>query len=352
MATIEAEKYPSEAGEITYIRVTNSRGRSVLLSSLGAGIVGVQVPDKSGKIENICLAYADAKDYLHDAPTMGKTAGRYANRICEGKLRIDGQDYQLAVNCGPHHLHGGPEGFQNKIWDVELLSNGVRFSYLSPDGDENYPAELKVAVEYRWSDDNELSISFEAVADAPTVVNLTNHAYWNLDGADSGNALHHEVKMKASRWLPTDSTLAPTGEYAEVKDTPMDFTEFKAVGQELEEDFPALKYGKGYDNCWVLDGGRADGKEEMIRDAVVMRSPESGRELHIDTDQPGVQLYSGNWLAGSPLNRSGRSYQDYEGIAIEAQGFPDAPNHPEFPSQSVDPANPYRRTIIYRFLPL
>ena len=356
---ISVVKYPCKVGEISWIKVTNNTGSSVTLSSLGAGIVSVEVPDREGKLENVCLGYADAADYLEDGPCMGKTAGRYANRIAHGKLSINGKDYQLAINCGPHHLHGGPKGFQNKIWDVELLTNGVRFSLFSPDGDENYPANLNVAVEYRWSDDNELSISLEADADAPTVVNLTNHAYWNLNGADAGCALDHILEMKAEKWLVTDSTLAPTGELAEVYDTPMDFTEPKPIGKDIQADFPALKYGKGYDNCWVIDKDveadplTAEDKnwinKAMVEDAVVLASPQSGRSLHIDTDQPGVQVYSGNWLKGSAPNRSGKGYEDYDGIAIEAQGYPDAPNHPAFPSQTVDPTHPYRRTIVYRF---
>lgn len=356
---VQSHKYPADFGEITLVRLVNDHGASVTLSSLGAGIVAVEVPDRDGNIANVCLSYENPADYMKDGPCMGKTPGRYANRIAKGHLEIDGKTYQLAVNNGPNHLHGGPTGFQNQIWDVELLSNGVRFSLKSPDGDENYPGNLLAITEYRWSDDNELSILFEVTSDAPTVANLTNHTYWNLDGADSGNALDQILRIKASCWLPTDESLVPTGEMAPVAGTPMDFTEAKPVGRDIKEDFPALKYGKGYDNCWVLDrtidtevesdGARVMREEAMVRDAVVLTAAKSGRSLHVDTDQPGVQVYSGNWLAGSPKNVSGRSYEDYEGIAIEAQGLPDAPNKPQFPSQRVDPEHPMRRTIIYRF---
>ena len=341
------------------MKIKNAGGASVVLSSLGAGIVAVNVPDKDGKIENVCLSYKDPADYMADGPCLGKTPGRYANRIAKGHLEVGGKTYQLAVNNGPNHLHGGPKGFQNRIWNVELLSNGVIFTLRSADGDENYPGNLDAAVEYRWSDDNELSISLRAVTDEPTVVNLTNHAYWNLDGADSGCALDQTLKIRAMKWLPTDDTLIPTGEYADVEGTPMDFLEAKPVGRDIKADFPALKYGKGYDNCWVLDRDvthetESDGTNVTIRhamttDAVVLASARSGRELHVDTDQPGVQVYSGNWLAGSPKNVSGRSYDDYDGIAIEAQGLPDAPNNPDFPSQAVTPAAPYSRHIVYRF---
>lgn len=356
---VQSHMYPAEFGEITLVKITNSHGASVTLSSLGAGIVAVEVPDRDGRLENVCLSYKNPSDYMADGPCMGKIPGRYANRIAKGHLEIDGKDYQLAINNGPNHLHGGPTGFQNRLWDVELLTNGVRFTLHSADGEEHYPGNLTAAVEYRWSDDNELSILLEASTDAPTVANLTNHAYWNLDGADSGNALCQTLKIKASRWLPTDDTLVPTGEMAPVAGTPMDFTEAKPVGRDIKEDFPALKYGKGYDNCWVLDretettvesdGARVTREKTMVRDAVVLTAEKSGRSLHVDTDQPGVQVYSGNWLAGSPKNVSGRSYEDYDGIAIEAQGLPDAPNKPEFPSQRVNPGHPMIRTIVYRF---
>lgn len=356
---VQSHKYPADFGEITLVRITNKQGAAVTLSSLGAGIISVEVPDREGRIENVCLSYENPADYMADGPCMGKIPGRYANRIAGGNLEIDGKKYQLAVNNGPNHLHGGPTGFQNHLWDTELLSNGVRFTLHSADGDENYPGNLVAVAEYRWSDDNELSIMLEATADAPTIANLTNHAYWNLDGADSGNALKQTLRLKASRWLPTDESLVPTGEMAPVAGTPMDFMEAKAVGRDIKEDFPALKYGKGYDNCWVLDrevesetepdGARVTREKAMVKDAVVLTAEKSGRTLHVDTDQPGVQVYSGNWLAGSPKNVSGRSYEDYDGIAIEAQGLPDAPNKPGFPSQRVNPGEPMMRTIIYRF---
>lgn len=343
---IESRKVASPHGDITLFTLTNASGASVTLSTLGAGIVDVTVPDREGKLENVALAYADPADYMADRPCLGKVPGRYANRIARGYLNIDGAICRLPVNNGPNHLHGGPNGFQNQIWQAEEVEDGVRFTLTSPSGHENYPGEVKAAATYRWDDDNRLSLSLEAETDAPTVVNLTNHAYWNLDGADAGSALDHLLQIKANRWLPTDDTLIPTGELGFVADTPMDFAEAKPVGRDIKADFPALKYGKGYDNCWVIDEWMPG---LLIEDAVVLSSPRSGRVLHVDTDQPGVQIYSGNWLSGSPLNRSGRSYEDYDGIAIEAQGFPDAPNRPEFPCQCVRPRHPYRRTIRYRF---
>lgn len=350
---IDKRVIPSPHGEIALYRLENASGAWVELSSLGAGILGVGVPDKEGNIENVALGYANPSDYMDDGPCLGKCPGRYANRIAGGNLTVGGKKYQLAVNNGPNHLHGGPTGFQNHIWESREIDNGVEFSYRSADGEENYPGELYVKVIYTWNDSNELTLLFEAEAKADTVVNLTNHAYWNLGGADSGTAVRHELRLKAGRWLPTDPTLVPDGTLEDVAGTPMDFRNFAVIGDRLnsdgvygEKDFPALRYGKGYDNCWAIDG-REPGK--MIEESVILRDPSSGRTLTVDSDQPGVQVYTGNWLAGSPLNRSGRSYNDYDGVAIEMQGFPDAPNKPGFPTQTVRAGETYRRTIRYRF---
>ena len=328
------------------IKLTTKSGAYVTLSPLGAGITSIVVPDREGNLQNIALAYADPQAYLNDGPCLGKIPGRYANRIGHGKLSVDGKDYQLAVNCGPHHLHGGPTGFQNRVWDTEEFPGGVRFTYRSADGEENYPGNVTVVAEYRWSDDNVLSLEMTATTDAPTVINLTNHLYVNLDGADSGNALGQLLTLKASRWLVTDPDLCPTGELAPVEGTPMDFTEEKQVGRDIKADFPALIYGKGYDNCYAVDGWEPG---TLVEDVAVLRSERSGRVMAISSTQPALQLYTGNWLAGSPLNHSGRSYEDYDGVAIELQGMPDAPNHPEFPSQLLLPGTPYRQSIRFAF---
>lgn len=342
---ISERKYGSPKGEITWIELENEGGASVVLSTLGAGIVEVRVPDKNGKIENVALSYAQGADYLYDGACLGKCPGRYANRIAKGQLKIDGKSYQLAVNNGPNALHGGPDGFQNRIWDYEIIGNGVIFRYHASDGEENYPANLDVEAKYVWNESNELSLEFKAKTDAPTVVNLTNHAYWNLSGADAGSILDHEMQIDAEIWLPTDSTQIPTGELASVADTPMDFRNFKKIGKDINADFEALKIGKGYDHCWAVAGWN----ESEVKDVVKLRSLESGRTLTVSSDQPGVQVYTGNWLSGSPKNRSGRSYEDYEGVAIEMQGFPDAPNKPRFPSQLLLPEETYTRKIIFKF---
>lgn len=344
--TILTSTINSSLGEISIFRITNSRGAWVELSSLGAGVLGVGVPDANGVIENVALCYANPADYIGDGPNMGKCPGRFANRIANGHLVVEGKEYQLNLNLPPHHLHGGANGFQNHIWDAEILDDGIRFSLVSPDGDENYPGTLSLSITYRWTEDCRLSLDFKATTDAPTVVNLTNHTYWNLSGADSGSALGHEMRMKASRYLETDDTLVPTGRLLPTEATPMDFSEFKTLGRDIKADFHPLKVGKGYDHCWAIDGwvpGR------MSHEAVVIRDPKSRRTLTIDSDQPGVQIYTGNWLDGCPLNKSGRSYSDYDGVAVEMQGFPDAPNRPEFPSQLLRPGETYERKITYSF---
>ncbi len=344
--TISKRTAPSDLGEITLFTITNDKGASVELSTLGAGIVAVNVPDKEGKIENVALAYANPADYIADGPCLGKVPGRYANRIAKGDLVVDGVKHQLAINNGPNALHGGPTGFMNRIWEAEEIENGVRFTYRSADGEENYPGNLTAVAEYSWNDDNELALLFKATTDKATVINLTNHAYFNLDGADSGTVLNHSMVMKASKWLPTDDTLIPTGEIADVKGTPMDFLEEKTIGRDIKADFPALKYGKGYDNCWVNDGWEPG---RLLEDIVVLKAPVSGRVLKVSSSQPAVQVYTGNWLAGSPLNKSGRSYEDYEGVAIEMQGMPDAPHHANFPTQELRPGEEYIREIRFGF---
>lgn len=342
----EITKHHSPQGEITYIRLTNDDGAYVVLSSLGAGIVELAVPDRNGRVENVALTYQNPEDYMSDGPCMGKIPGRYANRIAKGQFSIDNNHYQLAINNGPNALHGGPTGFQNRIWDVHTIPGGVRFTYTSADGEEGYPGELTVKAEYVWNDLNILDLYITARTTAPTVVNLTNHTYWNLSGATSGSILHHTLRMKASRWLPTDETLVPTGEMAAVKGTPMDFTQKKEIGKDIKADFPALKYGKGYDNCWLIDNWR---KGFFTDAAVEIADPHSGRTLQVGTTQPGIQVYTGNWLEGAPLGTNGHEYSDYEGVAIECQGLPDAPNKENFPSQFLLPGDTYDEHIRLKF---
>ena len=240
--------------DITKYTLTNSKGASVTLSSLGACITSIIVPDKDGKLEDVVLGYKDDASWMADGPCAGKCPGRYANRIAGGHLELDGKVYTLPINNGPNHLHGGPDGFQNRIWESRRDGDAVEFMYFSEDGEMGYPGNLKVVARYEWSEENELRLTFTAQCDAPTVLNLTNHAYFNLDGHGSGSVLDHSLKLNASLYLPTDDTLIPLGEAEPVAGTPMDFLKSKKLGCDIKEDFPALNYGKGYDACWIIDG--------------------------------------------------------------------------------------------------
>ena len=288
----------------------NSKGAYVQLSSVGAGITAVAVPDREGKIEDVLLGYKDPLSYN-----------------------------------GPNHLHGGPQGFQNQVWDSRINEGGVEFMYYSEDGEMGYPGALKAVVRYEWSEENELRLTLTAESDAPTVVNLTNHAYFNLNGEGSGSVLGHELRLNASEYLPTDDSLIPVGESEPVAGTPMDFVVAKTLGRDIKTDFPALRYGKGYDNCWVIDGAEPG----QLQTAAELYAPESGRLLEVITTQPGVQVYTGNWLAGCPEGKCGRSYNDYDGVAIECQHFPDSPNHPDYPSTVLRPGETFEEAIVFVF---
>ena len=325
------------------IHLINKSGASVMLTERGAGIVSIVVPDRNGVMGDVVLGYRDEESYLADGPCAGKIPGRFANRIDGGRFILDGKEYQLVKNHPDYQLHGGPDGFSNRLWKASQISDTeVVLTLDSPDGDQGYPGNMHVEATYTWGEDNSLTLSIKATTDAPTILNLTNHTYWNLDGEDSGSILDHVLKLNASRWLATSEALIPTGELATVEGTPMDFRTAKPLGRDIKAEFPALKYGKGYDNCWVLDGAPG------LKLAAELSSAASGRRLEIWTDQPATQVYTGNWLDGSPVSKSGRPYRDYDGVAIECQGFPDAPNHPDFPSCVLRPGETYSRTIIFK----
>lgn len=342
---ITSKTIPSALGDITLVTLVNASGASVTLSTLGAGIVSVVVPDCHGNLADVLLGYENPADYIGDGPAAGKVPGRYANRIARGRFSLDGKEFSLPINNGPNSLHGGPDGFQNRNWTLVSTDDlSASFALASPDGDAGYPGNLAINATYRWSEDNALSLTLTASTDAPTVLNLTNHAYWNLGGHNSGTALNHLLWLAASRYLPTDDTLIPDGSLAPVAGTPMDFTSPKPFGLEMRADFPALNYGKGYDNCWAINN-YAPGQIKHV--ATLVDEP-SGRVLEVHSDQPGVQVYGGNWLTGSPDGKGGCDYHDYDAIAIECQDFPDAPNRPDFPSTVLRPGDSYCRHIIFR----
>ena len=323
--------------------ITNSSGASVVLSNYGAAIVSVIVPDRDGKPGDVVLGYGKAENYFHDGPCFGKCPGRFANRIAKGRFMLDGKEYELPVNNGPNHLHGGPDGFQNQVWESRKKRGAVEFKYVSEDGEAGYPGKLVVVAHYEWGEDNVLRLTFTARCDAPTVLNLTNHAYFNLDC--KGKVLNHKLRLNASEYLPTDSTLIPLGESEPVAGTPMDFLNPKRLGRDIRKDFPALNTGKGYDACWLIDGYMPG----QLQEAAELKAARSGRVLKVYTTQPGVQIYTGNWLNGCPKGKKGRIYHDYDGVAIECQHYPDSPNHPEFPPVVLRPGKLFHEAVVFAF---
>lgn len=333
--------------DIRLISLVNPDGSEVILSNLGAGIVSVVVPDRKGRMADVALGYRNPADYYTDGPCMGKVPGRFANRIALGRFSLGGKEYSLSINNGPNHLHGGPgaESYANRLWDVKETPSGVTFILDSPDGDAGYPGAVHVEAAYSWSEDHILELRLTATSDAETVVNLTNHAYFNLKGEEVGDVTGHFLQLRASRYLSTSDSLIPVGEPAPVAGTPMDFTLPKAIGRDLHADFPAINYGKGYDNCFVVDGW----KEGEVQRVAVLTEETSGRSLEVFTDAPGIQVYTGNWLEGCPVSKSGRAYKDYDGVALECQYFPDSPNRPDFPFKTLKPGEVYENTIVFAF---
>ncbi len=340
------QSFYTPKGDVKTFKITNRSGASVRLCEIGAGILEVNVPDADGVIDNVSLGYKELYSYYDDGPYLGRTPGRFANRIGRGVFTLEGREIHLFCNTGDgNHLHGGKVGFSARVWNGRKEGDSVVFSLESPDGEENYPGNLKAEVKYTWTEDNTLRMEFKAVTDKTTVVNLTNHAYFNLKGERAGDILSHVLQLNASRYLETDSTLVPTGVIAPVAGTPMDFTSPKELGKDIKSDFPAIRYGKGYDNCFVADGW----KPGRMATIAVLAEKTKGRSIEVVSDQPAIQIYTGNWLGGAPKSISDRDYNDYDGVAMECQGFPDAPNHDNFPSAVLRPGETYTRCIEYRF---
>lgn len=330
--------------EATLFTLTNSRGHVVTLTDYGASIVGICVPDRTGRLADVALGYDDLAGFLSaENPYFGCIVGRFGNRIASGCFSLDGKTYQLAINNGLNHLHGGRRGFDKLLWRGTPLGNrSVRFVLRSPDGDEGYPGTLDVEVVYTWSDHGELLIDYKATTDRPTIVNLTNHVYLNLGGHDAGNVLAHLMQIPAQHYVPVSSALIPLGVLAEVKDTPMDFRSPRAIGERLAETGgdPA-----GYDHTFVL---QPTASADPILAAEVV-DPASGRRLRVTTTEPGVQFYTGNFLNGSAVGKGGASYHRHAGFCLETQHFPDSPNQPNFPSVVLRPGETYRTRTAYSF---
>ena len=332
--------------------LTNAAGMRVAILSLGGIVQAIEVPDRTDRFANVVLGFGTAAAYLADGPYFGCVAGRYANRIAGGRFTLDGRAYQLAINNGPNHLHGGVKGFNKHVWEATEQADGDALSLalrrVSPDGEEGYPGALTVQVTYTLTDADALRIEYRATTDAPTILNLTNHAYFNLAGEGSGSIEDHELQLNAGHYTPIDGTLIPTGELAPVAGTPFDFIRPRPIGARLRDaGFPQIMRAHGYDHNFVLDRPAPDDGGLVL--AARVREPGGGRTLEISTTEPGVQFYSGNFLDGSLAGASGRAHRQGDGFCLETQHFPDSPNQPAFPSTVLQPGQEFRSTTVYAF---
>jgi aldose 1-epimerase len=332
--------------------LTNKGGMSVSIMTWGGTITSIKVPDRRGRFANVTLGFDNLTDYEERNPYFGCITGRYANRIAKGQFQLNGQTYQLPINNPPNSLHGGDIGFDKHVWAATPLQDrhsvGLELRFTSPDGDQNYPGTLANKVTYTLTNRNEIRMDYKSrlVGDEglKTIINLTNHAYWNLAGEGSSDIYGHKLKINASHYTPVDETLIPTGEIASLDGTPLDFRRSTAIGARIRDSHPQLVIGRGYDHNWVLD--RHGSGLELAARAV---EPKSGRVLEVITDQPGIQFYSGNFLDGTLVGTSGRMYRQGDGFALETQHYPDSPNHPNFPSTVLAPGQLYQTTTIYKF---
>ena len=335
---------------VEMVRLRGAHGFEVRLLTYGAVLQAILAPDRAGKLADVVLGRVDLDGYVSARKFLGATVGRYANRIANGRFALDGESFQLACTDGPNALHGGPLGFDRKVWTITALGESpepfVTLTYLSADGEEGYPGSLATTLTYSLSGDTELSVAFSAVTDKPTVVNLTNHSFFNLAGVDGGSGiLDHHITIAADSYLPVGSTGIPLGAPANVEATPFDFRTAHRVGARIGDDDAQLHLRKGYDHNFCLRGGVA--REPRL--AARLEDPSSGRVLELLTDQPGVQFYSGNFLDGSVTGKYGRAHRQYDALCLEPQRFPDTPNQPGYPSARLDPGEVYRHTSVYRF---
>ncbi|WP_435103752.1 aldose epimerase family protein [Arhodomonas sp. AD133] len=334
--------------------LTNDAGMEVGVLTYGGIVQSVTVPDKNGEFEDVVLGFDRLEPYLDNAPYFGALIGRYGNRIAGGEFELGGETYRIPANNGPNALHGGPDGFDSRIWQARPIEGaewvGVELSLLSRDGDMGFPGDLAVTVRYTLNQHNDLRIHYTALSDEPTVVNLTNHAYFNLAGAGEGDVLDQVAMINADRYTPVDETLIPTGRLAPVAQTPFDFRTPKAIGEQIRDDHVQLQRAEpehgGYDHNWVLN---TDGDLDALAARVV--DPASGRALTFYTTEPGVQFYTSNFLDGSLAGKNGESYAHWGGFTLEAQHFPDAPNQSDFPSTRLEPGEPYHQTTVFHFSP-
>ena len=334
-----------EGKEVYQFTLRNKPGNVIRLTNYGAKITWIEVPDKKGKHDNITFGYDTFDQMVAGDMSFGSVVGRYANRIAKGTFTLDGTEYHLPVNNGPNTLHGGPKGWHSVVWNAKVVKESktpsVRFTYHSPDMEQGFPGNVDAEVIYTWTNDNEIIIDYKCTTDKKTVINVTNHAYFNLHGAGNGDILDHVLTLRASAFTPVDSVMIPTGEIRPVAGTPFDFTSPHTIGERIGENYDQLRLGLGYDHNFVLDN-----KEPVD---VTVYEPTSGRVLEVITDQPGMQLYTGNFLDGKQIGHGGKPYNHRTGFCLESGHYPDSPNHPEFPSTVLNPGETFKSQTIYRF---
>lgn len=351
--TIKTEDFGTtkDGEKVEKYTLSNGSGLEMAVISYGGIITSFKAPDKNGNYEDIVLGLDSVSQYENGSPYFGAIIGRYGNRIAKGKFTLDGKEYQLETNDGPNHLHGGNKGFDKVVWNVEPgnateNSASLKLTYTSKDGEGGYPGNLDVTVTYTLNKDNSLDIAYEATTDKKTIVNLTNHSYFNLSGDFSEKILDHVVEINADQYLPIDETLIPTGELRSVEGTPFDFTEPTRIGKglELENSNQQLKRGPGYDHCWVLNN-----QDSGVRFAASAYHPESGRFMEVYTNEPGLQFYTGNFLDGSLPAKGGGTYEKRTGFCMETEHYPDSPNQEGFPSVVLKPGEKYTTQTSYKF---
>lgn len=336
-----------DSARASVYRLQNDNGMEVLVSAYGGIIQKLTAPDRRGQYTDIVLGFDSMDGYFGKHPYFGALVGRYANRIGNSRFELQGATYQLTPGRGGHHLHGGNKGFDKVLWRTsrsELSSRSLRLCYVSEDGDEGYPGELSVQVDYTLSDRDELSISYHATTDKTTIVNLSNHSYFNLGGSDAGDIVDHIVELNADFFTPVSSDMIPTGELRDVTGTPMDLRRPTRIGDRIDNDNEQIRYANGFDHNWVLN--RATGG---LQSAARVTEAQSGRVLEVATTEPGLQFYTGNRLDGSITGKAGRIYRSRSGFCLETQHFPDSPNQPAFPSTVLEPGETYQSKTVYKF---
>lgn len=342
--------------QVDVYQITNTNGIELRVANYGGTILSLKTPDREGNVDDIVLGFDSLDDYLSDEyrranPYFGAIIGRYGNRIAQGQFTLDGETYTLATNDGDNHLHGGQQGFDRVLWQAEPFENdegtGLVLRYTSEDGEEGYPGRLETLVTYTLTDDDTLIVDYQAETDKATPINLTQHSYFNLRGEGNDSILDHRLMINADAFTPVSESLIPTGELQPVEGTPFDFTQATPIGERIEQDDEQLAFGGGYDHNFVID--RDDAEQNELVTAAKVWEPQSGRALEIETTEPGIQFYSGNFLTGDLTGKAGQAYPQRSGLALETQHFPDSPNQDAFPSTILEPGETYRSRTIFRF---